>query len=44
MDGLELLALAYHWPPEVGRAMDLDEFMDWVRRAERAIKSRGALA
>lgn len=44
MDGLELLALAYHWPPEVGRAMDLDEFAHWVRRAERVLKARGATA
>lgn len=43
MDGLELLALAYHWPPEVGRAMDVDEFAEWVRRAEKIIRARGGL-
>lgn len=43
MDGLELLALAYHWPPEVGREMEPGEFAEWVRRAERIIRARGAL-
>lgn len=43
MDGLELLALAYHWPPEVGRAMEVAEFVEWVRRAERIIRARGGL-
>ncbi|WP_114649094.1 GpE family phage tail protein [Pseudothauera hydrothermalis] len=43
MDGLELLALAYHWPPEVGRAMDVAEFAEWVRRAQAALKARGGL-
>jgi hypothetical protein len=43
MDGLELLALAYHWPPEVGREMELSEFAEWVRRAERVLKARGAI-
>lgn len=40
---MELLALAYHWPPEVGRGMDVAEFSEWVRRAERALKARGSL-
>lgn len=38
-----MLALAYHWPPEVGRGMDVAEFAEWVRRAERAIKARSGL-
>jgi hypothetical protein len=33
MDALELLALAYGWPPEVGRAMSPEELGDWLRRA-----------
>ncbi|GIX31359.1 MAG: hypothetical protein KatS3mg124_1831 [Porticoccaceae bacterium] len=41
MDGLELLALAYHWPPSVGREMDLDEYREWCRRAEAVLKARG---
>lgn len=40
MDGLELLALAYHWPPDVGREMEVCEFAEWVRRAERVIRAR----
>ncbi len=43
MDGLELLALAYHWPPDVGRGMEVNEFAEWVRRAERVIRARGVL-
>lgn len=43
MDGLELLAIAYHWPPSVGREMDVDEYAEWVRRAERLIRARGGL-
>lgn len=43
MDGLELLALAYHWPPDVGRGMDVAEFAEWVKRAERVLKARGGL-
>lgn len=38
-----MLALAYHWPPEVGRGMDVSEFAEWVKRAERALKARGGL-
>lgn len=38
-----MLALAYRWPPEVGRGMDVAEFAEWVRRAERAIKAHGGL-
>lgn len=44
MDGLELLALAYHWPPDVGRAMEVAEFAQWVQRAERVLQARGATA
>lgn len=43
MDGLELLALAYHWPPEVGRDMDLTEFAEWVRRADRFLRARSGI-
>ena len=42
MDGLEALALAYGWSPEVGRDMSLGEFAEWVERAMRWIKARGA--
>jgi len=43
MDGLELLALAYHWPPEVGREMEPSEFAEWVRRAQALIRARAGL-
>lgn len=38
-----MLALAYHWPPAVGREMDVDEFAEWVKRAQQVLKSRGAV-
>ncbi len=40
MDGLEHLAVAYGWPPSVGREMEPDEFADWVDRAGKWIKGR----
>lgn len=39
-NGLERLALAYGWPPDVGRAMDPAEFSEWTRRAEAVLKAR----
>jgi len=42
MDGLEALALAFGWPPSVGRDLSLDEWPDWVARAQRALTARHA--
>lgn len=43
MDGMELMALAYHWPPAVVREMDIDEYRQWCRRAQAALKARGLM-
>lgn len=40
MDGLESLALAYGWPPAIGRAFELDEWREWVSRAHRVLRQR----
>jgi hypothetical protein len=40
MDGLELLARAYHWPPSVGRDFEVDEWRVWVDRAARLVTQR----
>lgn len=40
MDGLECLALAYHWPPSVGMEFDLEDWREWVSRAERVLSRR----
>ncbi len=40
MDGLECLALAYHWPPSVGLDLELDAWREWVSRADRVLRHR----
>jgi len=40
MDGLEVLAVAYGWPPHVGRDLPVTEFAEWVSRGQRWIRNR----
>ncbi|WP_019561747.1 GpE family phage tail protein [Caldimonas manganoxidans] len=37
---MELLALAYRWPPSEAERMDIDEFVRWSKRADEALKAR----
>ncbi len=40
MDGLELLAAAYGWPPSVGMDMTIDDYAAWTDRAKRWLKAK----
>lgn len=38
--GVELMALAYRWPPSEAERMDVEEFLRWAKRAAQALKER----